>query len=246
MRVTPSRGASQVDGVAVILCPCPDIVGDNFCHAWVGKTRFFAQVNRQVTGKNGCGQGSAGCTNSPLAHTALTVAATTLFAGSLVQGAVIALANGANFMTDRAEFFLAKVAVRGMYMTGNMPTVGIVIAVIRAETLLAQGAGGATSRTEIGLAVGAGLNGQRPTATAWTLDQTGVTIRLVVHDLVKTWPHGALTSCTTYQTALTKTLTTGATGPNFGAILLTAQTMERTVATDVSSYVGQYFDLVNP
>ena len=89
-------------------------------------------------------------------------------------------------------------------------------------------------------------NGQRPTPTTWTLDQTGMTIRLVVHDLVKTRPHGSLTSCTAYQTALTETLTTGATGPNFGAILLTARTMECTVPTDVSSYAGLHFDLVNP
>lgn len=125
-----------------------------------------------------------------------------------------------------------------------MVAIGITIAVIRAETFLADGAGGATSRTKISLTIGTWFDSERPPLTAWTFDQTGMTISCVVNCFIEAGANDALAGCTTDQTVPTEALTAGATYINFGAILFTARAAYSTLLTNVGCFTGCHFDLI--
>ena len=159
--------------------------------------------------------------------------------------AIVPFADGARFVAERAQFHLTMVAMGRVAFTNNVFAACIAGNMFGAKALLADRTGRTTGRTEALLAFGARLNRQGPAMTAWTFDQTGMTIRCIVNGLVKTGADNALTGGATDQTILAEALPTGATDAHFGAVLVTAGAAQRTATTQINGLVGRDAHLIN-
>ena len=158
---------------------------------------------------------------------------------------VRAFTDGAPFMTEGAQFRLTMAALGGVPFTDTMFTTGIAGNMIRAEALLTDRTGRATGRAEALLTFGTSFDGQCPAMTTGAFDQAVVTIGCVVNRLVKAGADGPLASCTTDQTSLAEALAAGATGANFGAVLVTPRTAQGAFTTKINCLTGGNFYLIN-
>ena len=240
-------GAALVEDMAPVVGALPAIGVGNFRDPRVSDTRFLHKIDRDAIG----GQGGASCTDPLLIDARRTVTLSTLFTGGLMGCTMITFTTGTNGMAKRTKFGRTVSAVPSVRMADDMITIRIVVAVISTVALVAKRTGDATARTTAApdrLPTGnARLNRRRqcPAMTAWTCDETTMTVGRVVDRLIKARSYGALTGGATDQTILTETLAAGAACPNRSAILFTTWTTKRTVATDIGCLTGLHLHLVN-